>query len=113
LLKNGVIPLPPFFPSERNIQPQIIHTRTPKITHTRTQKNNNNNWTMARTKQTARKSTGGKAPHIHLATKAARNLARSFGGLKKPHCWHPGTVVLREIHDEEGTLPASCPRDCL
>ena len=25
-----------------------------------------NNWTMARTKQSARKSTGGKAPHIHL-----------------------------------------------
>ena len=27
---------------------------------------------MARTKQTARKSTGGKAPHKQLATKAAR-----------------------------------------
>ena len=52
---------------------------------------------MARTKQTARKSTGGKAPHIHLATMAARNLARSFGGVKKPHRWHPGTVALREI----------------
>ena len=52
---------------------------------------------MARTKQTARKSTGGKAPHIHLATMAARNLARSFGGMKKPHRWRPGTVALREI----------------
>ena len=52
---------------------------------------------MARTKQTARKSTGGKAPRIHLATKAARNLARSFGGVKKPHRWRPGTVALREI----------------
>ncbi len=52
---------------------------------------------MARTKQTARKSTGGKAPRIHLATKAAQNLARSFGGVKKPHRWHPGTVALREI----------------
>ena len=52
---------------------------------------------MARTKQTARKSTGGKAPRIHLATKAARNLARSFGGIKKPHRWRPGTVALREI----------------
>ncbi|CBI24852.3 unnamed protein product, partial [Vitis vinifera] len=28
---------------------------------------------MARTKQTARKSTGGKAPRKQLATKAARN----------------------------------------
>jgi histone H3 len=52
---------------------------------------------MARTKQTAHKSTGGKAPHIHLATMAARNLARSFGGVKKPHRWRPGTVALREI----------------
>ena len=52
---------------------------------------------MARTKQTARKSTGGKAPRLHLATKAARNLSRSFGGMKKPHRWRPGTVALREI----------------
>jgi len=54
---------------------------------------------MARTKQTARKLTGrGKAPRIHLATKAAQNLNRSFGGgVKKPHRWCPGTVALREI----------------
>jgi histone H3 len=52
---------------------------------------------MARTKQTARKSTGGKAPRLHLVTKAARNLGRSFGGVKKPHHWRPGTVALREI----------------
>jgi len=52
---------------------------------------------MARTKQTACKSTGGKAPHIHLAIKAARNLARSFGGVKKPYRWCPGTVALHEI----------------
>ena len=32
--------------------------------------------TMARTKQTARKSTGGKAPRKQLATKAARKSAR-------------------------------------
>ena len=30
---------------------------------------------MARTKQTARKSTGGKAPRKQLATKAARKCA--------------------------------------
>ena len=34
---------------------------------------------MARTKQTARKSTGGKAPRKQLATKAARKSAPSTG----------------------------------
>jgi hypothetical protein len=34
---------------------------------------------MARTKQTARKSTGGKAPRKQLATKAARKSAPSAG----------------------------------
>ena len=59
---------------------------------------------MARTKQTARKSTGGKAPRLHLATKAARNLSRSFGDVKKPHRWRPGTVALREIRKyQKGT----------
>lgn len=38
---------------------------------------------MARTKQTARKSTGGKAPRKQLATKAARKSAPSTGGVKK------------------------------
>ncbi|XP_061512648.1 uncharacterized protein LOC1280489 [Anopheles gambiae] len=53
--------------------------------------------TMARTKQTARKSTGGKAPRKQLATKAARKSAPSTGGVKKPHRYRPGTVALREI----------------
>ena len=39
---------------------------------------------MARTKQTARKSTGGKAPRKQLATKAARKSAPATGGVKKP-----------------------------
>jgi histone H3 len=52
---------------------------------------------MARTKQTARKSTGGKAPRKHLATKAARKSAPATGGVKKPHRYRPGTVALREI----------------
>ncbi len=34
---------------------------------------------MARTKQTARKSTGGKAPRKQLATKAARKSAPATG----------------------------------
>jgi hypothetical protein len=40
---------------------------------------------MARTKQTARKYTGGKAPLKQLATKAARKSAPATGGVKKPH----------------------------
>ena len=52
---------------------------------------------MARTKQTARKSTGGKAPRKQLATKAARKSAPAAGGVKKPHRYRPGTVALREI----------------
>ena len=55
---------------------------------------------MARTKQTARKSTGGKAPRKQLATNAARKTAlttTATGGVKKPHRYRPGTVALREI----------------
>ena len=47
--------------------------------------------------QTARKSTGGKAPRQQLATKAARKSAPANGGVKKPHRYRPGTVALREI----------------
>ncbi|XP_051142805.1 histone H3.2-like, partial [Andrographis paniculata] len=49
------------------------------------------------TKQTAGKSTGGKAPRKQLATKAARKSASATGGVKKPHRFRPGTVALREI----------------
>jgi histone H3 len=52
---------------------------------------------MARTKQTARKSTGGKAPRKKLATKAAQKSNPSTGGVKKPHRYRPGTVALRNI----------------
>lgn len=52
---------------------------------------------MARTKQTARKSTGGKAPRKQLATKAARKSAPATGGVKKPRRYRPGTVALRDI----------------
>ena len=52
---------------------------------------------MARTKQTARKSVGGKAPRKQLATKAARKSVPAAGGVKKPHRYRPGTVALREI----------------
>ncbi len=56
--------------------------------------------TMARTKQTARKSTGGKAPRKQLATKAARKSAPSTGGVKKPHRyrWYSRLVI---VHSKE------------
>ena len=55
---------------------------------------------MARTKQTARKSTGGKSPRKQLATKHHKSGVNSRGGpygVKKPHRYRPGTVALREI----------------
>lgn len=52
---------------------------------------------MARTKQTARKATGGKAPRKRLAVKAARKSAPAAGGVRKPHRYRPGIVALREI----------------
>ena len=53
--------------------------------------------TMARTKQTARKSTGGKVPRKQVASKAARKTAPTSASVKKPHRYRPGTVALREI----------------
>ncbi|XP_069974811.1 LOW QUALITY PROTEIN: histone H3, embryonic [Penaeus vannamei] len=53
---------------------------------------------MARTKQTARKSTGGKAPRKQLATQGSTlSLPLLPEGVKKPHRYRPGTVALREI----------------
>ena len=51
---------------------------------------------MARTRQTASKSCGGKAPRRQLATKAARKCDPN-NRHKKPHRFRPGTVALREI----------------
>lgn len=52
---------------------------------------------MARVKQTARKSTGAKAPRKQLRTNHSRASAPSSGGVRKPHRYRPGTVALREI----------------
>lgn len=55
---------------------------------------------MARTKQTARKSMGGKAPRRALAVKAGQKVVKSgnaMSGVKRPHRYRPGTVALREI----------------
>jgi hypothetical protein len=49
---------------------------------------------MARTKQTARRSSGGKAPRKLLATKVARKAMPTAGGVKKPHRYRPGTVAV-------------------
>jgi hypothetical protein len=43
---------------------------------------------MARTKQTARRSVGGKAPRKHVASKIARKAQQ--GGIKRPHRFRPG-----------------------
>ena len=52
---------------------------------------------MARTKQTARRSTGVKRLTQELATQANRLRAPAHGGVKRPHRYKPGTVALREI----------------
>ena len=75
---------------------------------------------MARTKQTARKSTAQKVPRKQLvAQKIARKSAPIPSGLKKPHRFKPGTVALREIRKFQKSVPlpplrptcsfASCP----
>ncbi|KAJ7668344.1 histone-fold-containing protein [Mycena rosella] len=77
---------------------------------------------MARIKQTARKSSGGKAPRIVSAPNAPRTqLARKIPGggyrtqlaykaansyphmVKKTHRFRPGTVALREIRRYQKT----------
>jgi histone H3 len=56
---------------------------------------------MARTKQTARKSTGGKTPRktfAHKKTVDPDGVKKPTAvGIKKPHRFRPGTVALREI----------------
>jgi histone H3 len=65
---------------------------------------------MARTKQTARKSVGGKAPKHPLATKAARKRAPATAGVKKPHRYRPGTVALREIRKYQKSFDTLIPK---
>lgn len=52
---------------------------------------------MARTKQTARKSTGGKVPKKQIIPKVAKKSTVNSIDLKKTHRYRPGTVALREI----------------
>lgn len=65
---------------------------------------------MARTKQTARKSTGGKAPRKQLATKSARKSSPNTGGIKKSHRYRPGTVALREIRKYQKSTELLIPK---
>ncbi|XP_044835127.1 uncharacterized protein LOC123343776 [Mauremys mutica] len=80
--------------AQGGVLPNIQAVLLPKKTESHKAKSK---FEMARTKQTARKSTGGKAPRKQLATKAARKSAPATGGVKKPHRYRPGTVALREI----------------
>jgi histone H3 len=57
---------------------------------------------MARTKLTARKSMGGKAPRKQIASKSAKKAmvptsSQQSLASKKNHRYRPGTVALREI----------------
>ena len=75
---------------------------------------------MARTKQTARKSTGGKAPRKQLATKAARKSAPATSGVKKTSSsqawysrssWDPSLPEIYWVADPQAAVPASCARN--
>lgn len=79
----------------------LRYTKKHVSTHVKQQKKNT--VSMARTKQTARKSTGGKAPRKQMATKAARKSAPATGGVKRPRRYRPGTVALREIRRYQKT----------
>ena len=52
---------------------------------------------MARRKQTARKSTGGRPPEKQLAMRVAGKSAPATGGVNMPHKYRPGTVALAEV----------------
>ena len=50
---------------------------------------------MARTKQTARATTGGKVARKQFLV--AKPRLDTSGGVMKPHRYRPGTIALREI----------------
>jgi histone H3 len=71
---------------------------------------------MAGVKQTARKLTGGKPSHLHLATKATQESTQQIGGMKKLHHVCPRMVALREIRKFQKTknlLIRKAPFQCL
>ena len=75
---------------------------------------------MARTKQTARNSTGGRAPRKQLATKAARKSPPATGGVKKTAPFqarnsgpqrHPSLSEVHRVANSQVTVSASCWRN--
>ncbi|KAJ7694700.1 histone H3.1t [Mycena olivaceomarginata] len=54
-----------------------------------------------RTQQTARKSTGGKAPRTQFSSMTA--MKHGSQGVKKPHRFRPGTVALRQCRQYQRT----------
>ena len=54
---------------------------------------------MARTKQTARQTIGGKLPKKEVASRLARKQVPILTHVKK-HKYKPGTVALREIRNK-------------
>jgi len=78
---------------------------------------------MARTKQTARKSTGGKAdrarilvakkgkkPRDSQSAPERRGRSDEVAGVKRKHRWRPGTVALREIRRYQKSTDLLIPR---
>lgn len=63
---------------------------------------------MPPTKQTARKSTSGKAPRGQMATKASRKSSPSTGEMQKPHHCRPGLVALRESSSYQKSTKLIC-----
>ena len=54
---------------------------------------------MAKMKQTAARSTDGKAPRKQLVSKAASKIKPvEANNAARVSRWHPGTVALRDIH---------------
>lgn len=66
---------------------------------------------MARNKQTARKTTGGKAPRKQLnALVHSKNAPNADGSAKKPRRYRPGTQALREIRRYQKSADLLMPR---
>ncbi len=115
LLKFCVVMLPPFFPSEQNMQPHNTHTRTQKITTS----------TIGQWPEQSKSHTSqlGESPMpIPSAcnkgcTKASQTHWRCEEAPSLPWgrspLWDPSLPEEHWAFDQEGTLPASCPQDCL
>jgi len=76
-------------------------------------------YTMARTKQTARKSTGGKAPRVHLRknpieentpSKTKRTMAPKSVRRQAKKRFRPGTVALKEIRKYQKSAELLIPK---